>query len=227
MGSGIMPSAGHDADESWFWLIAGINGAGKSTLVNNLRSRRILNANYYNPDSITQWILEHKNLGRLVSKLPLCSKHGLNLANKHAANLAMDIVNITLEKTDGSLAIETVLSTDKYRECVELAKKSGRKIGLVYVGLKSADQAIERVKARVEGGGHDVPEKKIRERWVRSLAQLPWFVEQADLALIYSNANDKPGQLANGPEQLAIKTGGKLEWQNKTALPHVAAALGA
>ena len=229
MGMGfVVPSVELAADKPWFWLIAGINGAGKSTLVDILRRKRgIIDANYYNPDAITQWILEHKDLGRLISKVPGCSHLGLTIANKHAADLAMDIVNITLEKTDGSLAIETVLSTTKYRDCVNLAAKTGRRFGFVYVGLKSPEQAIERVKARVARGGHNVPEEKVRKRWAGSLAQLPWFVAQSDLALIFSNANDKPDTLAAGPVQLAFGPGNKLTWQDKNALPHITAALNA
>lgn len=206
--------------QSWFWLIAGINGAGKSTLVAILRKQQIINANYYNPDEITKWVIRNKDLGRRVHGIPDGEPKELDLANRHAADIAMDLVMITLETTDGSLAIETVLSTNKYRDVVEIAKRSGRKFGFVYIGLGSPEQAIERVAARVGRGGHGVPEDKIRKRWTGSLEQLPWFVAQSDLAFIYSNATDTPLQLAKG------KNGG-LRWHDKKTLPHIAAALAA
>ncbi|HLW93231.1 MAG TPA: hypothetical protein VKS78_18260 [Roseiarcus sp.] len=58
--------------------------------------------------------------------------------------------------------------------------------------LRTADQNVERVKTRVAKGGHDVPEDKIRERRERSFQQLPWFLDQADLALIYDNSAASP-----------------------------------
>lgn len=207
-----------EVSPDWFWLIAGINGAGKSTLVGMLRSNQVINATYYNPDEITKWVVNRKAQGLFIHGIPAGEPHELNLANKHAADIAMDVVRITLETTDGSLAIETVLSTPKYRETVELAKKHKRKFGFVYIGLQSPEQSIERVAARVGRGGHDVPAEKIRERWSRSLEQLPWFVAQSDLAFVYSNATNSPVRLAHGKN-------GKLKWDDKKALPHVTTAL--
>lgn len=40
----------------------------------------------------------------------------------------------------------------------------------------------------MEGGGHAVPKDRIRERYRRSLDQLPWFLDAADYALIYDNS---------------------------------------
>lgn len=40
----------------------------------------------------------------------------------------------------------------------------------------------------VERGGHAVPEESIRRRYRRSLAQLPWFLNEADYALVYDNS---------------------------------------
>jgi predicted ABC-type ATPase len=37
-----------------------------------------------------------------------------------------------------------------------------------------------------------VPGAKIRQRWGRSLAQLPWFLEQADQAAMYGNSGARP-----------------------------------
>ncbi|HEY6456265.1 MAG TPA: hypothetical protein VIY90_13415 [Steroidobacteraceae bacterium] len=43
---------------------------------------------------------------------------------------------------------------------------------MIFCGLSSAEQHIERVRFRVANGGHDIPESKIRERWVGSRARL-------------------------------------------------------
>jgi predicted ABC-type ATPase len=67
--------------------------------------------------------------------------------------------------------------------------------------LDSSKRNIERVAIRVKKGGHSVPEDKIIERHAKSLNQLPWFLEQADNALLFDNSGAKPmliGEKQNG-----------------------------
>lgn len=97
--------------------------------------------------------------------------------------------------------METVLSTDKYRRLVLKAKAMGFAIWLIYVVLDTPERNIERVRFRVRKGGHAVPDDKIRSRWTRSLAQFPWFLDQADAAWIYDNSGASPrpiGEKRNG-----------------------------
>lgn len=89
-----------------------------------------------------------------------------------------------------SVGVETVLSTDKYRRLVLAAKAKGYDIRLVYVVLRDPELNIRRVKTRVKKGGHGVPTEKIRERWHKSLEQLPWFLKQADWALLFDNSRE-------------------------------------
>jgi len=84
-----------------------------------------------------------------------------------------------------TVGVETVLSTDKYRRLVEAAKARE-------FTFQSADLNIQRVRLRVGKGGHDVPEESIRKRWTRSLAQLPWFLDQADQAALFDNSGAVP-----------------------------------
>jgi len=95
-------------------------------------------------------------------------------------------------KAHQTVGVETVLSTSKYRKLVRLAKSFGFDIHLLYVTLDSPQRNIERVRLRVAKGGHRVPEDKIVERRERSFKQLPWFLAQADLALIFDNSGAEP-----------------------------------
>lgn len=100
-----------------------------------------------------------------------------------------------------SVGVETVLSTGKYRRLVDKAKSLGFEVQLIYVMLASLELNVERVALRVRRGGHAVPEEKIRSRHERSLAQLPWFFNRSDLALIYDNSGASPrlvGQKKDG-----------------------------
>jgi predicted ABC-type ATPase len=100
-----------------------------------------------------------------------------------------------------TVGVETVLSTDKYRRLVVAAKEHQFEFRLIFVMLQSPDLNVQRVRLRVGKGGHDVPETKIRERWGRSLAQLPWFLEHADQAVMFDNSGPRPqliGKKQNG-----------------------------
>jgi len=87
------------------------------------------------------------------------------------------------------------LSTDKYRRLVLAAKSKQFEFRLIYVVLASPELNVERVRLRVKKGGHDVPEAKIRERWTRSIRQLPWFLNQSDRAWIFDNSGAAPRQI--------------------------------
>ena len=155
-----------------FWIVAGPNGSGKSSLYGNTDIEAFDQSIWIiNPDLLTQRIQQ-------VEKLSL-----------HEANMqAVTRIEAWLEASISAhqtVGVETVLSTDKYRRLVEAAKARE-------FTFQSADLNIQRVRLRVGKGGHDVPEESIRKRWTRSLAQLPWFLDQADQAALFDNTGAVP-----------------------------------
>jgi predicted ABC-type ATPase len=168
-----------DIEAPRLWIVAGPNGSGKSTLYSDSsiegfgRSIWIIN-----PDLLSVHISQTERLAPLAA-------NGAAL-DRIAAWLRASI------RAHQTVGVETVLSTAKYRKLVRLAKSFGFKIHLLYVVLESADLNVERVRLRVAKGGHPVAEAKIRERRERSLKQLPWFLDNADLALIYDNSGPSP-----------------------------------
>lgn len=164
-------------------MFAGPNGSGKSTAYKNVELAT---------DERTIWIV---NPDALAAQIRDCENVGLEIANLEAVKRieCWLLASIEVHKTVG---VETVLSTDKYRRLVERAKALGFLIHLIYVILDSPDRSVERVRLRVKHGGHDVPEDRIRSRYERSLRQLPWFLAQADTALIYDNSGAKPHLMA-------------------------------
>lgn len=182
----------------WFVLVAGVNGAGKSTFAQFAEALAELpdgdRLELINPDILTQQIIRDH------------PEYTLAAANLQAAQQSERRVHelIGLQRT--SFLIETVLSTDKYRPVIERAHDLGWQVMLIYVALESADESIRRVAHRVRHGGHDVPEEKIRKRWQRSIDNLGWFWEQADVAYLFMN----PADFAS-PIQLAHKAQGASE----------------
>jgi predicted ABC-type ATPase len=177
----------------WFVLVAGINGAGKSTFAQDPESIKELcgltgTANeieIINPDLVTKEILRED---------PQLS---VDDANRLAADACEERVRDLVEDASRSFVIETVLSTDKYKNIVEQARRNGFQFLFVYVVLASVEEAIERVASRVAMGGHNVPADKIRKRWPRSFKRVPWFWRHADLAFLFFNGTSElPVRLA-------------------------------
>lgn len=91
-----------------------------------------------------------------------------------------------------TVGVETVLSTDKYRRLVGEAKAHGFAVRVIFVFLSDPDLNVERVRIRVEKGGHDVPEDRIRSRWTRSFRQFAWFLGEADRVDVFENSGATP-----------------------------------
>jgi predicted ABC-type ATPase len=167
------------AERPTFWIVAGPNGSGKSSLYGNTEIEAFDQSVWIiNPDLLTQRIQQ-------VEKLPL------DEANVQAVVRIEAWLEASI-RAHQTVGVETVLSTNKYRRLVLDAKRRQFEFRLIFVILSSPDLNIRRVRLRVSKGGHDVPEVKIRERWTKSLGQLPWFWDQADQAVIYDNSGSVP-----------------------------------
>jgi predicted ABC-type ATPase len=160
-------------------IVAGPNGSGKTTLFQDTIVQAL---------GRTVWII---NPDFLAARIRTAESLGSRTANLEAVRR---IEKWLLASVDAhqTIGVETVLSTPKYRKLVCTAKQKQFDVVLVYVMLNSGYLNIARVKQRVQKGGHDVPVRKILERRVRSLQQLPWFLEQADTAWLYDNSGAKP-----------------------------------
>jgi predicted ABC-type ATPase len=167
-----------------FWIIAGPNGSGKSTLYGSRRDAIYGNTIISDPDR-PFWII---NPDLLASRIGEAEGLPATEANLQAVIRIEAWLKASI-KAHQSIGVETVLSTDKYRRLVRAAKRRGFEFRLVYVMLKEPGLNVDRVDLRVKKGGHDVPKDKIRDRWHRSLNQLPWFLNEADWALLFDNSD--------------------------------------
>jgi predicted ABC-type ATPase len=167
-----------------FWIIAGPNGSGKSTLYGSRRDAIYGNTIISDPDR-PFWII---NPDLLASRISNSERLLADQANLEAVRRIEAWLKASI-KAHQSVGVETVLSTDKYRRLVRLAKRRGFEFRLVYVMLKDPELNVGRVDLRVKKGGHDVPIDKIKDRWRRSLIQLPWFLNEADWALLFDNSD--------------------------------------
>jgi predicted ABC-type ATPase len=120
-----------------------------------------------------------------------------------------------------SVAVETVLSTDKYLPALEAARRRGFRTRLVFVALPRVELAVDRVNARVQLGGHGVAEEQIRRRWLRSHENLRQFSDSVDDLLVFSNADLTPLLAAE-----RTKGAASISWLSREALPEVWRVLG-
>jgi predicted ABC-type ATPase len=142
---------------------------------------------FLNADELTRELLRQKGFHGYAAAPPEI----LQQANLEAAEKVFAEVRLLLDNRE-AVAVETVLSTDKYRPAIEKLRRDGGIFNLIYVGLRSPELSRQRVAIRVAKGGHPVPEEKLAGRWRRSLEHLPWFASRADHFFIFDNSDSDP-----------------------------------
>lgn len=123
------------------------------------------------------------NEGYLVKK-----EHNRKVSSYEAAFI-IDFFREMLLKKGESFSFETVMSHSSKLNFITEAKKKNFKTYLYYVASDQPEIHVQRVRNRVKKGGHDVPEKKIIERYYRSMNNLLEAVQLADRAFIIDNSD--------------------------------------
>ena len=96
---------------------------------------------------------------------------------------------LTSQRKD--FAFETTLSSRHYARFLRKCRQMGYRINLLYFWLQSPELAINRVKRRVESGGHNIPEDVIIRRYQRGLINLfKLYLPLCDDWLIYNNSQE-------------------------------------
>lgn len=166
-------------DRPRFWIVAGPNGSGKSTAYGQGDVAGLDGSVWIiNPDLLTVRLRDAEDLEAIAA----------NLAAVQRIERWLD-ASIKVHQTIG---VETVLSSPKYRRLVEKAKAHGFEVCFVYVYLDSVELQLDRIRARVAKGGHDVPPDKVIARRERSFEQMPWFFWKADRAWVFDNSGSEP-----------------------------------
>lgn len=79
------------------------------------------------------------------------------------------------------------------------ARTAGFTVTLTFVGTDDVEINMERIRARVALGGHDVPEPDVRRRYTRGFQNLDAALNLADTVIFYDNS------FSYGPEPFAIR----------------------
>ncbi len=116
------------------------------------------------------------------------------LSPKHVERYAQLIAQFLYDRLLGAkrkLSLETVMSHRSKLDLMRRAKERGYKVYLYFVATSDVDINVQRVSIRVSQGGHDVPAKKIRERYSRTLALLPEAFDIVDTAYFWDNSTEQ------------------------------------
>lgn len=148
-------------------VFAGPNGSGKSTFTELLRPAGI---DYINADEL---------------------KKCLKCSDIEAAELAERQREEHVSEMR-QFCFETVMSTDRNLKLLQRAKEKGYFIRCYYILTVDPMINVQRVKSRVQSGGHDVPEEKIIARYDRALDLVKYVVSVSDICHIYDNSEEKP-----------------------------------
>lgn len=130
------------------YIISGCNGAGKTTASYSLLPEMLECSEFVNSDEFAKGLS------------PFDPSKAAIQASRY---MLMKIRYLLQRKRD--FAVETTLATRTLLNIAKMAQKEGYSVTLLYFWLKSPEMAIERVKARVEAGGHSIPEETIRRRY--------------------------------------------------------------
>ncbi len=164
------------------YIIGGANGAGKTTTALKLLPHFLECYEYVNADSIAQALSPFKpeSVAIQAGRLMLKRLHDL-----------------TASQVD--FAFETTLASRSFVPFIKECKNKGYRINLIYLWLENAELAVERVRRRVEAGGHNIPEDVIRRRYEtgrRNFHRL--YLSLASEWVAYDNSAEAPLMVATG-----------------------------
>jgi hypothetical protein len=77
--------------------------------------------------------------------------------------LMLDLIN-DLDRKEESFAFETTLASRTFAQRIPSWRSHGYQVELLFLSLPSVDAALARVAARVQQGGHSIPDEVVRRR---------------------------------------------------------------
>ena len=199
-------------------MFAGPNGSGKSTIKSvvppgllgvylnpdeiqkDIEDRGFLNVRDYGVETTREEILHFFTNSTLLQKAEMDEEAGCLrftdgklsfhevIVNAYFASVAADFLRQKLLQKRVSFSFETVMSSPDKVALLEQAQSLGYRTYLYYIATEDPSINVARVKARVNLGGHDVPEDKIVSRYARSLDLLLPAVKHTHRAYLFDNS---------------------------------------
>ncbi|MDD3875181.1 MAG: zeta toxin family protein [Bacteroidales bacterium] len=179
------------------YIIAGPNGAGKTTASFTVLPEMLNCKEFVNADEIAKGISPFQPESVAIDAGRIFLKRIQEL--------------IKLKKDFG---FETTLSTKSYVNTIRQAKLTGYNITMVFFWLNSPKLATERVKSRVEAGGHNIPQDVIARRYLSGIKNLfHLYIPISDYWMVIDNSSNPFCLVADGNSNFKINIYKKTKWE--------------
>ena len=166
------------------FVIGGPNGAGKTTSAMALMPQLLDCEEYVNADAIAQALSPFRPESVALQSGRLMLQRIHQLAAQHA-----------------DFAFETTLASRSFAPLLSVWKAQGYTVTLLFLWLRSPDLAVDRVRFRVESGGHPISDDVIIRRYWTGLKNLVWlYLPLADKWSVHDNSGPRPTLVAGRSE---------------------------
>lgn len=163
-------------------IIAGPNGAGKTTFAREFLPHEANCPSFVNADLIAAGLAPFEP----------------ERAAMRAGRLMLEEIANHVRRRE-SFAFETTLSGRGYGASMPKWRAQGYVIKLLFLRLASPELAIARVRQRVKEGGHAVPERVIRRRFIAGWRNFETLYKAlVDEWALYDNSTGEPRLIDEG-----------------------------
>jgi len=125
--------------------------------------------------------------------------------NSYIASVLCDFLRRIALANRKSFSFETVMSAPDKVELLQEAQSLGFRTYLYFVATEDPLINIERVRYRVEEGGHDVPRDKIIARYYRSIDLLREAIRHANRGFLFDTSAEAPWYFAETTDGAVIE----------------------
>jgi len=164
------------------YIISGCNGSGKTTASYTLLPELLDCSEFVNSDEFAKSLAPfHPETAFITASRYMLKKSQYLFARRE------------------DFCIETTLATRSLVKMVRSAQDQGYFVTVVYLWLRSPEIAVQRVAARVEAGGHDVPPDVIRRRYHTGIEYFfRTYAPAADKWMLVDNSENQFQLIAEG-----------------------------
>lgn len=135
--------------------------------------------------------------------------------HSYEASLVTSFLRKHLLEKGTSYSFESVMSHPSKLDEIRQAKELGYKTYLYFVCLQDADINVSRVLNRVEKGGHNVDEERVKRRYFQTLNNLLPALLLVDRAYIFDNSTNKMeliAELEHGAIEILVSKNKVPNW---------------